>query len=101
MTDTEISSSLALAIGWTHDRMFTRAANGAVMVRNAGNWWKVFDYRDPAVIWPIAEQFDCFPRLLSEAAGWFARVTGSRYGERGVTAAQAVALAVIRSKAQP
>lgn len=74
MTDLEINKALALAIGWTENR---RDENGCLdpdIAVFGGSWnegnevkvwdgvyWRTFDYRDPLVIWPIAERYGCFP----------------------------------------
>ena len=116
MTDIEISKALALAIGWTEDRrdengcldpdVITEGAlfgqEDGVFVWVDGSMWKRFDYRDPAVIWPIAERYNAFPnniwpdweclrwhpeKINGNARGWV------RYTDD--TAAKAVALAVI------
>ena len=69
MTDLEISQALALSIGW---QQALRSSQGIVVqthrehdrVKSNGRWlyhWRVFDYRDWAVIGPIAERYDCFP----------------------------------------
>jgi len=52
----------------------------------------IFDYRNPLVIWPIAERFNCFP--IKVEGGWTAW-SGARYCTAD-TAAKAVALAVIK-----
>ncbi len=75
MTDLEINKALALAIGWTEDRLDTEGlldpdvaifgGGGQHEVDEVKVWngeqWRTFDYRDPAVIWPIAERYGCFP----------------------------------------
>lgn len=64
MTDLEISKALALAIGWK--QVLTSVAADTCYVKfGLEKTWRVFGYRDPAVIWPIAEQFDCFPYKVS------------------------------------
>ena len=102
MTDTEISKALALAIGWKPKNVLPNEVNQVVMQCwvYVGYEWKVFDYRDPAVIWPIAEQYDCFPVKPYGDLGhqkWLAIVDGSAgYAD---TAAKAVAIAVIGNHA--
>lgn len=54
--------------------------------------WHAFDYRDPVVIWPIAERFDCFPMRFEN--GWCVWSDGCF--PTADTAAKAVALAVIK-----
>lgn len=99
-SDAEISRRLALAIGWPEEA-FYKGGDGSfvalALLHSSGCSWKDFDYRDPAVIWPIAERFKCFP----EYAGgeWW---SGSQFGPDATadTAAKAVALAVIKAKEQ-
>lgn len=71
--------------------------------RNISINGRVFDYHDPAVIWPIAERFNAFP--LWGGSTWFAAVKKDihpvkRIALQADTAAKAVALAVIKSKEQ-
>ena len=54
-----------------------------------------FDYRDPAVIWPIAERFNCFP--MASIGGWCAYFDCTDITADADTAAKAVALAVIKA----
>lgn len=77
MTDLEISKGLALAIGWTENRrdetgcldpdiaVFGSGLDSAHMPDEIKVWdgeeWRTFDYRDPTVIWPIAERYGVFP----------------------------------------
>jgi hypothetical protein len=98
MTEAEISRRLALAIGWPR----AVAHPDGIYVREfTDEMPKPFDYRDPAVIWPIAERFNKFPYALRDVAGnlngkWNAWVNR---GEdlQADTAAKAVALAVIKA----
>lgn len=105
MTDAEISRRLALAIGWREEQMETSHRDGCVLLPGGVfEMWRNFDYRDPAVIWPIAERFDCFPHKRAGAKGWSA-VTGEGWDfgfdfSYADTAAKAVALAVIKAKGQ-
>lgn len=98
MTNNEISRRLALAIGWESWQVGDDDASGAVWIctepesTTGPARFMVFDYRDPAVIWPIAERFNLFPKLLTPWS-WFAGLSGSTD-----TAAKAVALAVIKAK---
>lgn len=101
MTDLEINKALALAIGWTSDRI-REDWNGAIAI-DLGEvpWpyvqWQTFDYRDPSVIWPIAERYNAFPE--HRADGWHAlTVQAEPFKVRRAqadTAAKAVALVVI------
>ena len=69
MTDAEISRRLALAIGWQEKQndpdvileLDWREDTAQCKVWFDGNW-RTFDYRDPSVIWPIAERFNKWPR---------------------------------------
>jgi hypothetical protein len=91
MTDEEISRRLALAIGWPENMVWNGYATAWIVGKRyeAG---QEFDYRDPAVIWPIAERFDCFPvrNMVDGWRAWGTSVTAD-------TAAKAVALAVIKA----
>lgn len=109
MTDVEISKALALAIGWTDDRIDADGEPDPDVVTHGAlhdspaivqvwfcNTWRTFDYRDPTVIWPIAERYDAFP--ITNTITWW--VPGCHRLIRGVgpradTAAKAVAMAVI------
>lgn len=102
MTDAEISRRLALAIGWQeHD--FYKDGDGSFVAlalkSGFGHFWRTFDYTDPAIIWPIAERFDCFPMRDNEH--WYAFVPPDGSSAQADTAAKAVALAVIKSKESP
>ena len=59
MTDLEISTALALAIGW-----LAAYTDGEVVYLDMGGVLphRVFDYRDWNVIGPIAEKYNAFPR---------------------------------------
>lgn len=100
-SDAEISRRLALAIGWTAEQMEESAnGNGVLLPGSGGEMWRTFDYRDPAVIWPIAERFDCFPSKVAcgDTTGWLV-IPGVVY-DMQPTAAKAVALAVIKAMEQ-
>lgn len=98
MTNLQIDRALALAIGWQECEL--RDLGGSLSI-DIGEW-RTFSHKDPAVIWPIAERFDCFPRFVGR---WFAYV--QKYDETGADlvvdaswsdiAATAVALAVIEA----
>ena len=98
MTDLEISKALALAIGWTEDRVAMGAM--AVWVKvpyefSAGHYYAAFDYRDWNVISPIAEKYDCFPEKHWQGPpydGWLA----GKLGVPADTPQKAIALAVIQ-----
>lgn len=98
----DLSRRLALAIGYTPEdvRICKDGTEHWCEVRWPLTWWSgwwVFNYRDPDVIWRVAERYDVFPTRLADAR-WLA-VMGETltfcYGH-GSTAAEAVARAVIR-----
>lgn len=104
MNDAEISRKLALAIGYKRKHVTTNL-DGGISVRRWGSpkgfplpGWYRFDYRDPAVIWPIAEKFDCFPNMWDGEGpeAWGAWCDAELRFIDADTAAKAVALAVIR-----
>ena len=74
----EISKALALAIGWSAN--YVALDEGVCYVRRwpkariNGMQWNRFDFRDPAVIWPIAVKYNMFPELdlvgFWSADGW-------------------------------
>ena len=114
MNDIEISKALALAIGWKPRKIGQGQFNGVPMIgineqasngansstffdKRAGGWCVEFDYRDPTVIWPIAERYNAFPYAIRTKDG---KLTGkwnvlTIVDHIGDTAAKAVALAVI------
>ena len=104
MTDAEISKALALAIGWTENRRnedgcpdpdiavfaFSESPNADEVKVWFDEKWRTFDYRDPAVIWPIAKATNNFPSMVAGGlwcSGWS--------GPSAETPEKAVALAVI------
>lgn len=99
----DLSRRLALAIGHAPEdvSIWKEGTEHLCIVRrpHLGPGWRCFDYRDPAVIWRVAERYDVFPTRLADAR-WLA-VMGETltfcYGH-GSTAAEAVARAVIRGK---
>lgn len=99
MTDAEISRQLALSIGWPN--VSIHKLTDSVWVSSKTEGPKTFDYRDPAVIWPIAERFDAFPVFDYGMSKWYSTVPfADIVGTFADTAAKAVALAVIKSKEQ-
>lgn len=92
MNDAEISRRLALAIGWKESDIVDYTSYGYVGIRTIPPVLRMFSYKFPSVIWPIAERFDCFPAKIGEE--WRAG-SGSCYMNAD-TAAKAVALAVIK-----
>ena len=94
MTDTEISKALALAIGWPESDI--DASNSSVHVcfevatLEYPPTWRLFDYKIPDIIWPIAKATNNFPSMVAGGlwcSGWS--------GPSAETPEKAVALAVI------
>lgn len=95
MTDhADLSRRLALAIGWPENLVDVRGT--AVLV-----WWRylwtLFDYRDPLVIWPIAERYNCFPVRGVWSKKWTCPTDLFDESECD-TAAEAVARAVVGAR---
>lgn len=88
MTDQEINRKLAQAIGWKRKQM--RSYGGAVFVLN--RCWCLFSHRHWHTIGPIAQRYDCFPRL--DDRHWYAKTIRAN-GSYADTPQQAIALAVI------
>lgn len=99
MSDAELSRDLALAIGWPESAITVTHGQCFIWYGRDG---RDFDYRDPAVIWPIAERYNCFP-LLSDWGRWSVAIehpiTFMSIRVSADTAAEAVARAVIGGKA--
>jgi len=123
MTDAEISHELARAIGWKSYQVATSSSDGGVWIctdvatLKQPAKWRWFDYRNPDVIWRIAEHYSVFPSGISNCdykaaeklgrginKGWecliwnYKLLNGTSIGwQRYVadTAAKSVALAVI------
>lgn len=98
MTDQQISRSLALAIGWRVALIGTDSDDKEYTIVRDGKQWRLFDFSDPAVIWPIAERYNRFPYALRYRSGaftgkWNILTDGVDYSAD--SAAKAVALAVI------
>lgn len=100
MNDAEISRRLALAIGWDVLPL-EDGDEAAIVVDHVNQIDRYFDYRDPVVIWSIAERFNSFPQANLFDSGWHA-ITQDGW-DKGLdqscadTAAKAVALAVIKA----
>ncbi|NVN99257.1 MAG: hypothetical protein HXX17_08035 [Geobacteraceae bacterium] len=104
MTDLEISKALALAIGWPEDQVRTIGIECYVVTGSAIDrfkpkegwpWWvkgRVFDYRDWAVIGPIAKKYKLTVNFKNSVA-WGDGVRGAISD----TPQKAIALAVIGS----
>lgn len=104
MTDIEISKALALAIGWTENRIGTddlpdpdvvifhcSDADAGVVKCWDGNDWRIFDYRDWNVIGPIAVKFNAFPYHMN--GYWESSMENGDYV--GNTPQKAISFAVI------
>lgn len=107
MTDAEISHKLALAISWgAHECRAHRAGHGdtqcvevfyqPLMAPLGYGIWRPFRYIDPAVIWPIAARYKCFPYYsqFDRPGRQWAAVLGNKVYE-AATPELAVAMAVI------
>ena len=72
MDDREINKVLALAIGWKPEQMRVTLATVFLTTEYKGYAPReeIFDYTDPAVIWPIAAKYDCFPYQSSYDLMW-------------------------------
>lgn len=100
MTDIEINKALALAIGWKDHQIDTDRSEiflcTSVATLYSFSSFQRFSHKDPAVIWSIAEKYNCFPERRSEMIPtWLAWVEGRGLPTEADTAAKAVALAVI------
>ena len=94
MTDLEISTALALAIGWEPTQMLIIAGKRYVAsypngIEEGYNWTE-FDYRNWAVIGPIAEKYKMFPQPYMNK--WNVRGWSDTIAD---TPQKAIALAVI------
>lgn len=101
----QIDVDLALAIGWKRDDMVIVEATSTLRLPGGSNGELIpFSHLDPAVIWPIAEHFKCFPnRCAFVKDAWNAAAVNSWESDDGpiwITgephAATAVAKAVIK-----
>lgn len=63
MNDLEINKALAIAIGWKPEQIIEYEGQDYIGLPVMFNRpaIKLFDYRWPVVIWPIAERYGCFP----------------------------------------
>jgi hypothetical protein len=65
MTDIEISKALALSIGWPaskiHTHLYGTGYAISIIQPNMESVLRIFDYRDWAVIGPIAVLYSIFP----------------------------------------
>ena len=94
MNDTQINAALALAIGYLpEDVKVIKNKIDVYVTRRHESWYSMvlFDYKDPKVIWPIAEKYTCFP--YKSILTWIVNAPCKTYAED--TAAKAVAMAVI------
>ena len=97
MTDIEISKALALAIGWPANRMQhmtdSRGISHICCLTVPNCIPLSFDYRDWAVIGPIAEKYNSFPSKPYKGSSW--RAPCGHNWVFGDTPQKAIALAVI------
>jgi len=107
MTGAEISHKLAMAIGWKAnecrvyhtgrgDEHRAEVFYQPLMAPAGCRIWRAFSYTDPAVIWPIAKHYKCFPynsQFDRPSRQWAAILGGKVY--EAATPELAVALAVI------
>lgn len=95
MTGAEISHKLALAIGWPERSIFTHC-DGSIKVMAECGEYRFFSHTDPAVIWPIAKHYKCFPYCsqFDRPERQWAAFLGKKVYE-AATPEMAVALAVI------
>ena len=98
MTDLEIDRALALAIGWTEDRM-TILSGQLVLAYTIGpeclSYSRVFSHKDWNVIGPIAELYNVFPYRWHDGRWGAPRFTILHYAD---TPQKAIALAVIAER---
>jgi len=95
MTDLEINKALALAIGWDKNLIDVEVWGEEPWIEiwdKPARTWRVFDYRDWAVIGPIAERYNAFPWRTVD--GWVS-VLDYRFEN---TPQRAIALAVIEAR---
>lgn len=99
---TKMSAALAEAIGHTHvmiggPRGHVHAYVTVPDAKHHGfGMMRPFDLNDPAVIWPIAKRYRCFPHEHPLKPGcWRAYRDGALYSGTGKTPEEAVAAAVI------
>lgn len=98
MTDAEISRRLALAIGWQESDIIDYPGQDYVGIRTmmVTPCVRLFSFKFPTVIWPIAERFNCFPRYYTSTNTWACSPAQWAANQDADTAAKAVALAVIK-----
>lgn len=109
--DDQISARLAVAIGWLAEDVFIDGEAAYILCPSKNTAYgpssaaRPFDYRDPGIIWLIAERYDCFPHRATDGYGnpgqWGAYFDATvdhdgitAYAEAD-TAAKAVAIAII------
>lgn len=102
MKDIEINVKLALVIGWKSEQIEPMLEQHCVNICTAAATltkpaaWCCFDFKDPAVIWPIAERYNIWPSRIIDGHNkglWFSH--GGLHAVTCDTAAKSVALAVI------
>lgn len=100
MTDAQVSKALALAIGWQKSEIIDYPNQDYVGIRTkiVTPCVRFFSYKFPAVIFPIAERFDCFPAHIGGGEWRAYPLPSSTRPVFADTAAKAVALAVIKHR---
>ena len=63
MDDLTLNKTLAMAIGWPRIALYEF---GGSLFISVGKRMKKFDYKDWAVIGPIATEYNCFPKNASQ-----------------------------------
>ena len=108
LDDDVVSRLLALAIGWREDYEdpdVITVQDAYTRERKVCVWhecsWTSFDYRDPAVIWPIAKRFNAFP-IQGEDGIWESFCQSEdgagEYVAKADTAEGACAISIILSR---
>jgi len=100
MLEIELSLRLAIAIGWPYDGVHIRKNKVYVPWGTKSRPTRAFDYKDPEVIWEIAERYDTFPMRTVPPdiykGKWCALMSEHKHLIRYAdTAKKAVALSVI------
>lgn len=97
-----MSAALAKAIGYKHVQIGGPPGRVSAYVtvpdpkQPQFGMYRSFSLDDPAVIWPIAKRYGCFPHEHPHKPGrWRAYREGAMYSGTGNTPERAVAAAVI------
>lgn len=97
MTDLEISTDLALAIGYNSEDVKQHGKFCYVRQIEWPKAWKKFDYQDWSIIGPIADRYKAFPDWLNGSNRWRVYdINDTNYVDVDAdTSQKAIALAVI------